>query len=349
MSKLVRIGIIGCGFIANYHAIGYRPHREAKIVAVADQREEAAKDFASRYGIDDWYTDYRKLLERADIDAVSVCTPHVSHAEITIAAAKAGKHVLCEKPMAMTIEEADQMIEACNKAGVVLQIGYISRSIPAFSNAKQLIDDGAIGKVTLIHTVRWGALPWSEWYYDPKGGGIFTDRFCYGADFARWYAGAEIDTISIAGEVLYHYQHRTKFGHDFIDNLKAIARMKNGVLVSMDDTYSVNVGGYYERLEIAGTEGIIIADPSSSGTVFLNSANGSKVSSPFEGLVYGKNWSHPGDVYREAQERQEKHFLKCILDGVEPICTGVDGRAAVEAVIGALKSHREGTPVKFPL
>jgi len=354
--KEIKIGIIGCGFIGNAHYLGYKNDPRVEVVAVADLVSSAAEQFAKRYGIKNWYGSIEKLLEKEDIDAVSVCTPHYVHAESVIYAAEAGKHILVEKPMSTFLVDADNMIEAAKKAGVKLMVGFVSRFIPAFKELKQYIDDGAIGKVNMIRSTRWGALPWSEWYFDPKkGGGILTDRFCYGADYARWLSGSEVEEIIVYGGALVHKDKFDKYGKDFIDNAKIMMRMKNGVLVSAEESYSCGFG-YWERLEVTGEEGLLVADPFKHDLVTLwSKKNSDQNTNIFNGLPYIKGWNWPDmsnwpmkDKEWGAFAYETKCFVDCILNDEEPLVNGVDGRAAVEIVNAAVESHRKGgVPVRL--
>ena len=251
----VRVGIVGCGFISNAHFLAYRNNPQAEVVAVADVNADSAKKFAATYGIKKWYASVKDLLAEDDVDAISVCTPHFAHAEVVVAAAEMGKHVLVEKPFATTTADADKMIEAAKRSKVKLMVAFVNRFIPAFKEAKQLIEDGAIGKIVQLKSTRWGWIPWTDWYVDPeKGGGLLSDRFCYGVDYARWLTGSEVDEVFVLGGALVHQEKARKYGKDFIDNAKVVMRMKNGVIAEAEESYSCKFG-YYEKLEIVGEEG----------------------------------------------------------------------------------------------
>src|SRR6478609_10711520 len=153
--KELRIGLIGCGFMGRTHSNGYRrvpnffPALQYTPVlqAVCARNEAKAKAFADQWGYASVETDWKKLIERDDIDAVDICTPNDTHAEIAIAAAQAGKMILCEKPLARTLEEAKSMVEAIEKAGVQNTVWYNYRRVPAVTLAKQIVDSGKLGKI----------------------------------------------------------------------------------------------------------------------------------------------------------------------------------------------------------
>lgn len=351
----VKVGIVGCGFIGNAHYLGYKNNPQAEVVAVCDLAGNSAETFANRYGIKKWYNDLKSFFEKEDLDAVSVCTPHHTHVDVVEAAAAAGKHVLCEKPLSTTVEDADRMIEATKKANVKFMVAFVNRFTPAFMELKQLIDDGAIGEVTMIRSTRWGWIPWSEWYVDPeKGGGILTDRFCYGADHARWLSGSEVEEIYTCGAALVHKDMAEKFGKNFIDNAKIIMKMKNGVIVSAEESYSCKFG-YYDKVEVIGTEGLLIADPFKHDLVTLwTSKNSGPDAGPFKGIPYTKGWNFPDMSNWPLKEKafgafayETKHFIECILNDQQPSVTGVDGREAVRIVSAAAESHKKALPVKL--
>ncbi|HHY47992.1 MAG TPA: Gfo/Idh/MocA family oxidoreductase [Firmicutes bacterium] len=355
MERKVKVGIIGCGFIANAHFLGYRSNPCADVVAVADSVASAAEKFAQRYGIPKWYSNMEQLLEEGGVEAVSICTPHPSHAEIAVMAAQRKKHILVEKPMACNLDEAEEMIKAANEANVKLMVAFVNRFVAPFREAKQLIDAGALGNIVMLRSHRWGWIPWSEWYYDPKGGGgLLPDRFCYGVDFARWLTGSEIDEIFVYGDAMVHTEARKKFGRDFIDNAKILMKMKNGVIASAEESYSCRFG-YYERVEVLGSDGLIIADPFKHDMLTLFTTKSNTEASFFEGLPYSPGWNWPDMVHFPLKEKvwgsfaaETKHFIDCILNDHEPLVTGKDGKAAIEGVLAAMESYRKGEPVKLP-
>ena len=150
--SIVKVGIIGCGSIAKYrHFPEYQVHSNVEVIAVCDVVPERAQAVAQTYGVKA-YTDYIDLLNDKEINAVSICTPNVFHAPMTIAALQAGKHVLCEKPMATTIEEAKQMNEAATQSGKILMIGHNQRFVPSHQKAKEMIATGELGKIYSFRT-----------------------------------------------------------------------------------------------------------------------------------------------------------------------------------------------------
>jgi predicted dehydrogenase len=186
MSRLLRVGVVGVGTIGIYHLETYLSCRKARVVAIADVKEDLVKSVASKYGIERFFTDYRDILALKDIDAVSVCTPPFAHAHVTCDTAAAGKHVLCEKPMAMNAEEAKRMVEACKRAGVKLGVCHSRvRFNLAAEMARKYVLSGKLGTVYYGRFSRFrrrgrpglDILESSKWFLDSsKAGGWNIDR-----------------------------------------------------------------------------------------------------------------------------------------------------------------------------
>src|SRR2546423_1017671 len=191
MSK-VKIGIIGSRFQADCIAGAAKAvPDEVEVVAVASPTKGNAAEFAQRHDIARVHTDYRELLSNRDIELVWITAPNRLHAQMTIDAAKAGKHVVCEKPLCLTLEEADAMIEACRKAGVLLLYAEELFFTPKYVKAKQLADEGAFGRVHLVKQGEKHSGPHSAWFWDVEqsGGGAVMDLGCHGIAFCWWFLG----------------------------------------------------------------------------------------------------------------------------------------------------------------
>lgn len=354
MIKRIGVGIIGCGFVSNYHARAYLANPKTKLIAVADVKEDVAKEASQKYGAEA-YSDYRELLKRDDVEAVSICTPHQYHAEIAIAAAEDRKHILCEKPLAMSLEECDKMIGTCKKAGIKLMEAFVSRFAPSFRETKDLIDDGAIGNVVMVRSTRAGFFPEKEWYRDPKRGGILFDRLCWGIERVRWFTNSEIAKVYAEADAIVYEDQRRKYGPEFIDTVKTIIKMRNKAIASTEDTY-VGKFGYYEKDEILGSEGLIIHDPFRHNLITLYSNKEGKTPFLFDGLVYPKGWSWPDLSWMPWAKKvtgafveQIKHFADCIIEDKQPLVTGEDGRSVVEGVLAAKESIKSGRAIRLPL
>src|SRR5262245_17768722 len=172
--KTVRVGLIGSQFVTTIHLEALRSVPGAEIVAVTSATEAHAKEFASRPGIPRWFTDYRKMYELPDLDMVVLGLPNDLHCDATVAAAAAGKHVLCEKPLCLNLAEADRMITACKQAKVKLMYAEELCFTPKYVRLKQLVDEGALGRIHLVKQAEKHDGPHSPWFYDTSrsGGGV---------------------------------------------------------------------------------------------------------------------------------------------------------------------------------
>ncbi len=225
--KKLRIGLVGTGLMGRTHANGYnRIHNffpeldyEPELVAVCSRNEEKVKAFAEQWNFASYETDWRKLIARDDIDAVDVCTPNDSHAEISIAAAEAGKMVLCEKPLSRTIEEGHKMVEAAEKAGVKTTVWYNYRRIPAVTLAKNIIDSGKLGKIFHYRgnflqdwTINADLPQGGEglWRMDANaaGSGVTGDLLAHCIDSAMWLNGGIKDVSAVTETFVKERMHQ---------------------------------------------------------------------------------------------------------------------------------------------
>lgn len=257
MSKPFNVGIIGCGFMGRTHTNAYKkvygffkPERQPVLKAICDSNAEKAAAFAERWGFESVETDWRKLLARKDIDAVDICTPNNTHREIAIAAAQAGKAILCEKPLAMNTAEGQEMVAAVEKAGVPNLVSFNYRRVPAVTLAKKLIDDGRLGKIFHYRAVflqDWtisADLPQGGdalWRLDAKvaGSGVTGDLLAHCIDTALWLNGS-ISKVNAMTETFIKQRKHTQTGKveevQIDDACAFLARFANGSLAVFEST-----------------------------------------------------------------------------------------------------------------
>src|SRR3989454_3804060 len=234
----LRIGLVGYGTMGRAHSYGYRvaplmaPGRFRPIVKVVSGRNPAAvAAAAAAYGIDEWATDWRRLVERDDIDIVDICTPPGTHAEIAIAAAAAGKAVLCEKPLAVTYPQAASAVDAAGKARVLNAVGFNYRSLPAVSLMKRMIGEGAVGKIRLLRAT-WlsdefvdPTIPF-DWRFDRSmGGTTIADLGSHLIDLATWMAGP---IAEVSGQSETFIRQRSDRAVTVDDASAALVRFESG-------------------------------------------------------------------------------------------------------------------------
>lgn len=333
MSKTIGICLIGAGRAGMIHAKNFVSKVPgAKMVAVSDVLEESAKNAAAELGISCYYTDYREALENEAVDAVIVVTPTKYHRDIVIAAANAKKHILCEKPMAMTKEECKEMIQAAKENQVKLQIGFMRRFDASFRRAKEIIDTGAIGNVVMVKSLTHGPSTPREWMYDiEKSNGPLAEVNSHDIDTMRWLTGSEAVSLhAMAGN--YRCLDAKEKYPDFYDTVIMNVRMENGSIGNIDGSQGGQYG-YDARVDILGTKGIIqIGDLKDKTTVTCTKENGM-----VSDVV--KSWMN---LFAQAYVEEDISFVNCILNDTEPEVTGWDGLKAVEIVNAGNRSIKSG-------
>ena len=345
----IRVGLIGCGNIGTGgHLPAYAHIPEAELVAVCDTVEERARK-AARLSEAVSYTDYRRLLEREDINMVDICLPTYLHAQVAIAAMEAGKHVLCEKPMAHSLEAADAMIEAAQTNGVKLMIGQVRRFDHRYTSIKAQVDAGKVGKPVFIRRAERQFLPFppDAWQWDPKrGGGVILDIGIHAADLFRWFFGEDaVEAYAAARSVREAAQAACRgeatprsYDHAFITY-----KFEGGGVgfVEASWAYPQGFGGaLYAQLDVVGTEGKIqYADKDTNPMLTYTTERGHELPRYFRFM----------STTEYAFEEEIRHFVRCILDDREPAISPQDARAALEMALAAQRSAETGEPVHLPL
>jgi len=340
------IGLIGAGFIADLHAeaLGHVPAATVRVVAARDG--ERARAFADAHGIPDAVDDWRRVLERDDVDVVCVCVPNHLHRAVTVAAASAGKHVICEKPLARTLADADAMIEACATAGVKLMYGEMICFAPKYVRAKALIDEGALGRVFQIKHGEQHFGPHSAWFWDgaQSGGGVMMDMGCHGIEVIRWMYGRPAIESVTAELGTYVHGERTQLD----DHANVVLRLE-GNRVGIIETSWAKPGGMQDSIEILGSGGVTYADLLRGSSLLTYSETGYGYAVEKAGDTRG--WTHT--MYEETWNygfpQEMAHFVDCVLHDREPLVTAADGRVVLEAVYAAYRSAATGRRVTFPL
>ncbi len=330
-----RIGIIGTGGIAQAHVDGYKL-AGADIVAVADVNPTTLAQRQNAWDVATGYASYEVLLADPAVEAVSICTPNSSHHSITIAAAKAGKHVLCEKPVSMNLADAQEMIDACATAGVVFQVGHHMRSWAAAAKAKQIIDAGGIGKVTyarLRQAHDWGGAAEVRGVFGSKahsGGGTLLDNGCHLFDLARYLGGDVRDVYARIATL--------KFDIEVEDTAISSLGFASGALGQVEVAWTGT--GWQEAFWIFGTEGSLECDNRVGANVLTHRFRESA----------GTTWADLDiatyDLKGLPSHSQHVANFLAAIDGTGPVvCTGQDGLEAVRLVLASYESAESGAPV----
>lgn len=341
----VGIGIIGSSFIADIHAESIKHVRGAKLVGVASPTPGHADALARKQGIPHAFTDYCELLARDDVHGVVLGLPNHLHCEAALAAADAGKHVLCEKPMCMNLREADTMIEACRKAGVILMYAEELCFAPKYVRAKQLADEGALGRVYLVKQSEKHFGPHADWFWDVErsGGGVLFDMGCHGIEFARWVLGRPRATSVYAHCATYVHGDKTRGD----DTAVVIIEFENRAMALIEESWA-RQGGMDDRAEIYGSEGVTYADLLHGNALETYSARGYGYAVEKAATTQGWTFTAFEELWNYGFPQEMQHFVDCMRERKTPSVTGEDGRAVLEIILAAYASAGRQRRIPLP-
>jgi predicted dehydrogenase len=348
----IRVGIVGCGRISDLHELGYRGREDARIVAVCDKVKGRARGRARAWGVESVYTDYAKLLADPEIDLVELLVPHHLHAQMTVAACQAGKHVSVQKPMARTVTEADQMIEAAERAGVTLRVYENFVFYPPHARAKEMIEAGEIGEPQMIRIhlntgtrdTAW-KVPLSAqlWRMDEtkNGGGFLVFDHGYHLFSLAHYLMGEVDrvygwidrtpdlpgvSIDAPATIMFQFKSPRRYG---VMDVAHTPKMRIESQYYADD----------DRLEVIGERGILFVNRCTAHTVDLPALmmfrDGKTTAIPVERVEWHDSFV---DCTR--------HLLDVLRDGGQPVLDGPTGKAVLQFTLAAHVSAREGREVR---
>ena len=341
----VGVGIIGTGFVADLHAAAFKMVPDAEVIAVASPTPGKAARFAAERGIPHAYEDYRALLDRQDIQMVTLCVPNDRHAEVTLAAAAAGKHVVCEKPLCRTLQEADQMIEACRRAGVLLMYAEELCFAPKYVRAKTLVDEGALGRPFLVKQSEEHFGPHSDWFWDVErsGGGVLLDMGCHSIEYARWVFGKP--PVRSVSATLGTFVHKDRtLGEDHC----LVTVEYEGGMVGLGENSWAKPGGVDDRCEIYGSAGHTRADLLRGSSLLTYSETGYGYAVEKAGDTRGYTFTMFEEIWNYGFPQEMAHFVRCVQGREQPIETGEDGREVLKIICAAYESAGEGRRIDWP-
>jgi len=342
--RKIRFAIIGCGRIAPKHAESIQQIGGADLVAVCDIIEEKAQSFAKKYQAD-FYIDYLKVLERNDIDVVNICTSSGLHAEIGIAAAKAGKHVIVEKPMSMHLKEADELIKACKESGVKLAVCHQNRFNKSIKQLRQALEQGRFGRLTHGNaTIRWNRnddyykqATWRGTWKDD--GGVLMNQSIHNIDLLQWMLGPV--------ESIFAYTARNLRKIEAEDVAVAVLKFSNGALGNIEASSTIYPKNLEETLNIFGETGTACI-----GGMAVNKIESWRFKEDFEEEekeIIAVQEVDPPNVYGFGHQELILDMIGAIRENREPMINGQEGRKALEIILGIYKSVATGQPVRLPL
>ena len=316
MPAPVHFGLIGTGWIGRFHAETLA-HRlaDATLVAVADPDLAAAE----RLNAPRTYPDPRELIADPGVDAVAICSPAATHADLVVAAARAGKHVFCEKPMALTLDDADRAIAAADDAGVALQVGFNRRFAADFAAAQAEIVNGTIGTPQLLRSLTRDPGISAEVAARVKPWTIFTETLIHDFDTLCWLnPGARVVEVYAQAAALIHPRFA---GSGYLDTAVVQLRFDNGAFAVAEASFQA-VYGYDIRGEVFGSGGVLLAGRAPEDAARLNT-----------------------ELFADAYVAQFAHFVDSARGGTAPTVTGRDARVALEIALAACESVRTDAPV----
>lgn len=316
MSQPLSFGLIGAGWIGSFHAETLSSRLpNTRLVAVADPVPGAAERLSPGRS----YLDPHELIADPDVEAVAICSPAASHADLVVAAARAGKHVFCEKPMALTLDDADRAIDAARYAGVALQVGFNRRFATDFADMHARIAEGTIGTPQLLRSLTRDPGITAEVAARVKPWTIFNETLIHDFDTLCWLnPGARVTEVYAQADALIHPQFADQ---GYLDTSVVQLRFDNGAFAIAEASFQA-VYGYDIRGEVFGSAGVLQAGlpPEHAGRLNI-------------------------ELFADAYTAQFAHFADCVRAGVEPSVTGVDARVALEIALAARKSIETNAPV----
>jgi predicted dehydrogenase len=341
----VRVGLVGSQFISSIHAEAFKRCADAELFAVASPTKSHVRAFARAFGIPHIFTDYRKMMELDDLDLVVIGAPNDTHCAITLAAAAAGKHVVCEKPLCLNLAEADQMITACKKAKVQLMYAEELCFAPKYVRLKQLLDEGALGKPVLVKQSEKHDGPHAPHFWDVcrAGGGVTMDMGCHAIEFFRWMLGRPPITSVYAQMGTYVHVEKTR-GED---NALLILEFANGAMGLAEESWT-KLGGMDDRAEVHGSKGVAYADLLHGNAIETYSSTGYGYAVEKAGSTTGWSFTIYEEIWNYGFVQEMAHFVDCVKNRKPAAVTGADGRAVMEAIFAAYESARTGSKIMLP-
>jgi myo-inositol 2-dehydrogenase/D-chiro-inositol 1-dehydrogenase len=330
----LKIGLIGAGRIGLLHAEHLTLRiPSAELVMVTDVFEEAARECAERYAIANYEQDYHAVLGDPDIQAVVICSSTDTHARIIEEAAQAGKHIFCEKPIALDLPSIDRALAAVERAGVQLQVGFNRRFDANYRRARQAVEQGEIGRPHLLHLVSYDPAP-PPLAYIRVSGGIFLDMTIHDFDMARYVIGSEVDEIFVKGCVMVD---PAIGGAGDVDTAVVLLKFTNGVIGTISNSRQAAYG-YDQRLELLGSAGALSIGNNFPNTAIISDGRGVRSDLPLRFFV---------ERYGESFVSEMAAFIEAVLHDTPVPVSGFDGRVPVVMALAAGKSLVEGRPVRL--
>ena len=333
MSNHLNLGLIGAGRIGRVHAESIYRIPNAHILAVSDVNLDGAQSCAADFDIPTVYRDHHRLLDNAEINAIVICSSTDTHTRFIIEAAEAGKHIFCEKPIALDLVEIDRALETVARCGVKLQIGFNRRFDSNFRHLHEVVRGGDIGDPHLVRITSRDPAP-PPISYVKVSGGIFLDMMIHDFDMMRYLIDAEVEEVHAIGAVLID----PAIGQaSDVDTAIVTLKFTNGALGVIDNSRQA-VYGYDQRAEVFGSKGAVEAANKQPHNTTLSTSISVQQANPLYFFL---------ERYMDSYVAEMRAFVDAVLNGTPVPVTGMDGRMPVVIGLAAGQSLREGRPVKL--
>jgi myo-inositol 2-dehydrogenase/D-chiro-inositol 1-dehydrogenase len=334
MGRRINLGLIGAGRIGRLHA-GHLAYRVpgANLLAISDIAVEVAQECAGRLGVPIAVQDHRAILENDDVEAVIICSSTDTHAQLIEETAAAGKHIFCEKPIDLDLARIDRALQAVEKAGVKLQIGFNRRFDPNFKRIREMVAAGQIGQPHILRITSRDPAP-PPISYVKVSGGIFLDMAIHDFDMARYIIGSEVEEVFVAGGVMVD----PAIGQaGDIDTAITTLTFANGTLGTIDNSRQA-VYGYDQRVEVFGSKGMVTTANNTPDRAVYCDARGVHSALPLYFFI---------ERYADSYIAEMQAFIQCIREDTPPPVSGIDGRIPVQIGYAATRSYAEHRPVRL--
>ncbi len=332
----MRVGIVGAGTMANVHAAGWKA-TDAALVGVMSKNQASALEFSQKYKTK-VFSSCEELLQ--NIDIVDICTPTDLHKDLTLQAAKAGKHVICEKPIALTFQDGQEMIEACKNAGVRLFIAMVVRFFPQYRLAQQTVSSGQLGKIGVMRFKRMGYQPTGDegWFTnEARSGGMVVDLMIHDFDYARWLGGEvkQVFAKSVRSKNLHSKDHSATGDYALVT-----LSFDNGKMALIEGGWIYPPGTFRTGFDIAGSDGLLEWKSDDAVTIqpFLK---------PKETTTVDRVGVPSSILAEDPYTTEIKHAYDCIKNNKPFLVTAEDGLEALRIALTAKESLKTGKAISL--
>jgi len=343
-----KVAILGAGFIADIHMESY--HRfvpEAEVVGVYSRDTQRGQAFAAKHHIPKHFGTIEQAINESNCDVVDVCLPNFLHHRAVMAAAAAGKHVIIEKPLALTLEEGGEMIAACKKANRMLMYAEELCFAPKYERVRLLAGEGAFGRIYMLKQAEKHSGPHTDWFYDvnQSGGGVLMDMGCHGLAWFRWMLGGRPKALSVTAYMQNGLLHKGRTVGE--ENSVVIVEFEGGAIGMAENSWAKQ-GGMEDSVEVYGTGGVCYADLFQGNAALTYSEKGYGYAMEKVGSTQGWTFTVFEEAFNQGYPQELKHFITCVREEKQPVVTGEDGLAVLELMYAAYESAGTGRKVELP-